>query len=168
MLALAMRATKRAEATETPREVLNQLEAENGLAITTDSAEIGDEVAILDLDAVVPSTVPSDAPELFDLSGDLTFQPVSPYPYVLRDVAVWVPSETGADEVERIICNNVNEWLTHHYLFDEYEPSEGAHTSYAFRLVFQSYEKTLSDEEVNEVMGRVYAALQDMAGWEIR
>ena len=49
--------------------------------------------------------------------------------------------------------------------FDEF--SKEGRTSYAFHLVFQSHEKTLSDVEVNEVMGKVSAALTGK-GFEIR
>jgi phenylalanyl-tRNA synthetase beta subunit len=39
--------------------------------------------------------------------------------------------------------------------------------SYAFRLVFQSYEKTLTDDEVNEMMEPYYALFKEK-GYEIR
>ena len=50
-------------------------------------------------------------------------------------------------------------------LFDEF--SKEGKKSLAFRLVFQSSDRTLSDEEVNKVMERVYAALTKQ-GWQIR
>ena len=110
-------------------------------------------------------TVSSPA-ALTQLHNDVTFTPVSPYPYVLRDVAVWVPSGTSAEDVETVIANSANKWLANRYLFDTYEKDTA--TSYAFRLVFQSNERTLSDEEVNKVMDGIYEALQDRKGWEIR
>jgi len=39
--------------------------------------------------------------------------------------------------------------------------------SYAFRLVLQSFEKTLTDEEANLVMKKVYTAVKK-EGWEVR
>jgi phenylalanyl-tRNA synthetase beta subunit len=41
-------------------------------------------------------------------------------------------------------------------------------TSYAFRLVFQSQERTLSDDEINVVMEDVTNVLNNKKGWEVR
>jgi len=40
-------------------------------------------------------------------------------------------------------------------------------TSYAFRLVFQHQEKTLTDKEINEAMDNTTKALQDK-GFQVR
>ncbi|MCX6713458.1 MAG: hypothetical protein NTY66_04625 [Candidatus Vogelbacteria bacterium] len=49
--------------------------------------------------------------------------------------------------------------------FDRFE--KDGRISLAFRQVFQSYDKTLSDEEVNGIMDKVIAALEGK-GWEVR
>ncbi|MEX0930616.1 MAG: phenylalanine--tRNA ligase subunit beta [Candidatus Paceibacterota bacterium] len=105
---------------------------------------------------------------LADLAGDIRYRPASVYPYVLRDVALWVPKSVGVEEAEKVLLEQTGDLLVNHYLFDEYEPKEGENKSYAFRLVFQSFEKTLSDEEVNVIMGSVYKALDAKEGWETR
>ena len=55
--------------------------------------------------------------------------------------------------------------LTRYSLFDTFK-KEGK-VSYAFRMVFQSMEKTLTDDEVNSVMTAIYEALKGK-GWEVR
>ncbi|MCA9365303.1 hypothetical protein KC723_00235 [Candidatus Kaiserbacteria bacterium] len=50
-------------------------------------------------------------------------------------------------------------------LFDEF--SKDGRKSYAFRLVFQSPEKTLTDEEVNNIMEKINAAVAALK-WEVR
>jgi phenylalanyl-tRNA synthetase beta chain len=50
-------------------------------------------------------------------------------------------------------------------LFDEF--TKDGRVSYAFRLVFQSYEKTLTDAEVNTIMDRITAAVSERR-WEVR
>ena len=50
-------------------------------------------------------------------------------------------------------------------LFDEF--SKDGKKSLALRLVFQSFDRTLQDEEVNSVMGNVYSVLKGK-GWEVR
>ena len=51
-------------------------------------------------------------------------------------------------------------------LFDIYK--KDGKVSYAFRLVFQSYAKTLSDEEVNIILEKVTKALNDIHGYQVR
>jgi phenylalanyl-tRNA synthetase beta subunit len=51
------------------------------------------------------------------------------------------------------------------YLFDSF--SKEGRTSFAYRLVFQSYEKTLTDEEVNPIMDNVTKKISSL-GWEVR
>jgi phenylalanyl-tRNA synthetase beta subunit len=101
----------------------------------------------------------------FDESKEVKFQPVSQYPFVLRDIALWVSKGTTSDEVLGVIKENAGELLMKCRLFDEFEKDE--RVSYAFRLVFQSYGRTLTDEEVNLCMEQVYAAVKQK-GWEVR
>ena len=48
------------------------------------------------------------------------------------------------------------------------ETGEVEKVSYAFSLVFQSAEKTLSDEEVNIIMKNVTDALNAKSDWQVR
>jgi phenylalanyl-tRNA synthetase beta subunit len=40
--------------------------------------------------------------------------------------------------------------------------------SYAYRLIFQSYERTLSDEEINLIMQKITDKLNAKEGWQVR
>ena len=51
-------------------------------------------------------------------------------------------------------------------IFDRYEKDQKV--SYAFRLVFQSHEKTLTDEEINPIMDKVTELLNSKEGFEVR
>lgn len=105
---------------------------------------------------------PDYVPKRYELGSYKTF---SAYPFVARDVAFWAPAGTEASAVEEIIRANAGELLVRLDQFDRFE-KEGR-VSYAFRLVFQSLERTLTDEEVNGVMERVYETLKK-AGFEVR
>ena len=93
------------------------------------------------------------------------YQSFSRYPYIVRDVALWVPEGTKADEVLGIIRANAGELLVRSEKFDEFK--KGDKISYAFRLVFQSFDRTLTDDDANSRMESVYAALNSK-GFEIR
>lgn len=99
------------------------------------------------------------------------YKPFSAYPYVLRDIAAWMPAETDVTEIEKTIYSNAGEYLQRVDLFDEFTPGAGheheGKASRAFHLVFQSHERTLTDAEVNTAMQKVEAAFAEK-GWEVR
>lgn len=103
------------------------------------------------------------------ISSAVKYEKPSAYPFVLRDIALWVPEGVSSGVVLRIIANEGGELLRIKRLFDTFtkEFPEGKKTSYAYNLVFQSDEKTLSDEEVNVVMSRIQTALTEK-GFEVR
>lgn len=93
------------------------------------------------------------------------FKPFSIYPFITRDIALWVPGGTEAGVIESAIRGNAGELLVRLDQFDRFE-KEGKE-SLAFRLVFQSMERTLTDGEVNGIMEHISAALR-AAGCEVR
>lgn len=96
---------------------------------------------------------------------DARFSPISPYPAMSRDIALWVTEGTEAAMVELTLEKAAGELCVRITQFDEF--TKDGRTSYAFRLVFQSHEKTLTDESVNAIMDQVYAAVAEK-GWEVR
>jgi len=90
----------------------------------------------------------------------------SSYPFVLRDISVWVPKSVSSEEVLASIMKDATELLVRHTQFDEFEKDEKI--SYAWHLVFQSYEKTLTDVEINTIMAKITENIQSNPGWEVR
>ncbi|MFT5036786.1 MAG: phenylalanyl-tRNA synthetase beta chain [Candidatus Azotimanducaceae bacterium] len=123
-------------------------------------------VAELNLTEVI-SKLP--APIVYDEvrkeSEDVQYRVFSVYPHMSRDVALWVEEGVQAADVEAILNAYAGELRVRTSLFDEF--SKDGRTSYAFRLVFQSNEKTLTDEEINMVMEHIYAAAKEKS-WEVR
>jgi len=111
---------------------------------------------------------PKNTPATYDdlpLSETVRYEPFSRYPYVVRDIAMWTPTGTDANAVISLIKENGGGLLVRCEKFDEF--TKGDRTSYAFRLIFQSFEKTLTDAEVNVVMEKISAVLK-AKGFEIR
>jgi phenylalanyl-tRNA synthetase beta chain len=98
------------------------------------------------------------------------FRPISKYPAVFRDISILVPRKTKVIEITDIIENVAGELLIDSDLFDIYEAENisGGKKSLAFRLTFQSHEKTLSDDEVNKIMDRIIKSLEEKPNWEVR
>lgn len=106
--------------------------------------------------------------ELLPVSDASAFKPYSKYPYIVRDIAAWIPAgaEAGREEnVARLITAAAGPSLHKLYLFDTFQ-KEGR-TSLAFRLIFQSFERTLTEIEANQAMERVADTLKAQ-GFEIR
>jgi len=94
-----------------------------------------------------------------------TFASMSQYPAIARDIALWVSSDFDAQRVAAILKDTAGGLCVRIDLFDEFE-KEGR-TSYAFRLVFQSRERTLTDGEVASIMDTINQ-VAEQNGWEVR
>ncbi|HWP61562.1 MAG TPA: hypothetical protein VN495_03090, partial [Candidatus Paceibacterota bacterium] len=100
------------------------------------------------------------------LSKTERYQPFSKYPFIVRDIALWVPEGTKPEEIASIIQTHAGDLLVEEpQKFDEFK--KGEKVSYAFRLIFQSFDRTLTDFDANERMESVTNALK-AKGFEIR
>lgn len=90
----------------------------------------------------------------------------SAYPAITRDISVWVPESVQQEELAELYINLGTDLLTRApRLVDSF--SKEGRTSYAFRLVFQSFEKTLTDDDVKPITDVIYAKLSEK-GYETR
>ena len=94
------------------------------------------------------------------------FFPYSKFPYITRDVAVWLPKETNPEKLTQLLQSNAGELLLKEPTqFDTF--TKGEKTSYAYRLIFQSNERTLTDAEINPIMQKIEREIKAQ-GWEVR
>lgn len=132
-----------------------------------EEVEIRGELQEFDFDRMAEKAGDFPSPNLNSYIAEMKpYKKVSSYPRVIRDVALWVPETTSEDEVKKVITESAGSLLTEGpTLFDRF--LKDGRVSLAFRGVFQSYEKTLSDEEVNQMMDNVTVALREHH-WEVR
>src|SRR3989338_3832336 len=104
--------------------------------------------------------VDAAAYEDLPLSTAIRFEHFSKYPYIVRDVAFWVPktTELTTELTTEFIRKEAGELAQKVTLFDRFE-KEGR-VSLAYRIIFQSFEKTLTEAEANAAMDKVSAALK--------
>lgn len=95
----------------------------------------------------------------------VTYTSFSIYPSVSRDIALWVPTDTTAKAIEVVLNEHAGPLRVRTTLFDEF--TKDGRTSFAFRLVFQASDRTLTDTEVNELMDLVYTHVK-LKEWEVR
>lgn len=94
------------------------------------------------------------------------FKPWSVYPFMTRDIAVWVPEGTAPQTLIDIYNSFGTELLVGEpVLFDSF--TKDGRTSFAYRLVFQSYDRTLVDEDVNTIMSKITDKIKSL-GFEVR
>lgn len=107
-------------------------------------------------DEVLPAESASETP----------FKQWSLYPFIVRDVALWVPQGIQEDDILKIMDGSLPKLVVGQpRLFDTFQ--KDGRTSYAFRLIFQSPDKTLTDGEVDAEFGPFVETLKSQ-GWEIR
>lgn len=104
------------------------------------------------------------------LSRDIKYKPFSAFPYIVRDIAFFAPLGIVESKARAIIDNTARACardllIKGPDLFDKFE--KGDKVSFGYRLIFQSFDRTLSDEEVNSFMEIVYRAVREN-GWEVR
>jgi phenylalanyl-tRNA synthetase beta chain len=120
------------------------------------------EFSLEDLLTTLP--VPA-AYEAFTKPSAVLYKPFSLYPSVSRDVAMWVGEGTDVATVEVVLRNAAGPLLVRLTHLDTF--TKDSRTSLAFRLVFQSNEKTLESSVVDACMQAVYDAVSK-AGFEVR
>ncbi|MCA9352220.1 phenylalanine--tRNA ligase subunit beta [Patescibacteria group bacterium] len=111
---------------------------------------------------------PKSYENIFDMKSyeeTATFHSISPYPFVTRDISFWAPQGITDDIAYGYITATDTSHLVKVFLFDQFE-KEGR-VSYAFSLVFQSPEQTLTDVDVDSDMQNIQRTLE-YNGCEIR
>ncbi len=94
------------------------------------------------------------------------FQPLSPFPAVVQDIAVVVDDDVLAAAVEQAVAQGGGDLLERVTLFDEYrgeQIGEGK-KSLALRLEFRAPDRTLTDEEVAERRAAIERELDELGG----
>jgi len=95
-----------------------------------------------------------------------TFKMWSFYPFITRDIAVWVPEGTKPEKLLQVYREFGTELLIKEpKLFDLFIKNNM--TSFAYRLVFQAIDRTLTDEEINKIMLKISEKIVSL-GWQVR
>jgi len=128
----------------------------------------------IDFDALIATLKEPDHYEpLIETTSLSTYTSVSPYPFIARDIAVWTSSTTTWEDIHSLALQVRDPHIVRIDCFDtftkevEQEGEKIAKTSYAFRVVLQSKERTLTDEEANAIAEKMYSLLKEK-GFEIR
>jgi len=103
-------------------------------------------------------------------AGARKFSPISRYPGIRRDLAFVVDMGTTAQEIRDTIANIGEKTIKNIRIFDVYqgESVESGRKSIALGLILQDYSRTLTDEDVEEMVSTVIAILGKKLGATLR
>ncbi|NIA29164.1 MAG: phenylalanine--tRNA ligase subunit beta [Actinobacteria bacterium] len=98
------------------------------------------------------------------------YNPVPRFPSVPFDLAILIDVNVSAGSLEKEIWKSGGENLVDVHLFDYYkgEQVEAGKKSVAFSLTFSSKERTLSDDEIENVIDQILAHLSGQFGAQLR
>ena len=111
----------------------------------------------------------ADAEKLMEASeAEFEYKPLSPYPTAMRDLSLWVSADIRVGDLLGTINDlNISD-LSDVDLEDYYPDLDNNRFGITFRLIFQSYKKTLTEAEIEAKMGQIIQAISALKGVEIR
>ena len=102
--------------------------------------------------------------------GKMKFKEISKFPSVNKDLSLVVDKNIEAQEIAKQIKKYAGSKLVEIKPFDVYTGTGIPENkkSIAFNLVFSDKDKTLNDEEINEIMNKIIEGVEKNLGAEIR
>ncbi len=104
------------------------------------------------------------------IPSKITYRPLPRYPYIERDIAVTVSEDVTASSIENVILSINSDMIESVKLFDIYtgKTIPKGKKSLAFSIRYRAGDRTLVDEEVNELHSRIFKCLEDSLKAELR
>ncbi|HEY8363850.1 MAG TPA: phenylalanine--tRNA ligase subunit beta [Tissierellaceae bacterium] len=112
-----------------------------------------------------------DFNELVKLANlERKYKPLPKYPSVVRDLAIVVKDDVLVGDMEKIISKHGKGLIEGIELFDVYKgaPIPEGMKSVAFSITFRSYDRTLRDEEINEILEAIIKDLESTFDAKLR
>ncbi len=103
-------------------------------------------------------------------AGKVKYQPISKFPQVSRDLAFVVKQEVKVEDIVKAIRKHGKDIIQGVEVFDVYEGEhvEAGYKSIALSIIFQSSQRTLKDEEINEVHEKILTTLKNEVDAQLR
>ncbi|MCZ8169073.1 MAG: phenylalanine--tRNA ligase subunit beta [Flavobacterium sp.] len=104
------------------------------------------------------------------ISNKIKFQDIPKYPEVRRDLALLVDQSVAFESLYKLARQTEKSLLKQVNLFDVYEGKnlpEGK-KSYAMSFILQDTTKTLTDTQIDKIMGKLQAVFQNEVGAQLR
>lgn len=99
-----------------------------------------------------------------------TFKPYSKYPACFKDVSFWLPEASGLHENDfcDLVRDVAGDLVEDVKTIDSFTHPKTNRQSVCYRINYRSMDRSLSNDEVNDIQSRVISQLKDQFGVEIR
>ena len=103
-------------------------------------------------------------------SVKISYQEISKFPAVRRDLALLLDKQVQFGEIEKIAYDTEKKLLKSVELFDVYEGKnlEAGKKSYAVSFMLQDENQTLNDKQIDKIMSKLIKNLEDKLGAKLR
>lgn len=111
-----------------------------------------------------------DLDQLLNKQETKTYQSISKYPSVERDLAFLMPKDMSVKNVIELMQQTLKKYLVDVYVFDVYQGEHVSpeHKSVAFRMILNDEASTLTNEDVDKLIKKVIHRCQFELKLEIR
>ena len=96
------------------------------------------------------------------------FEPYSKYPSCWKDVSFWLPEKFEVNDIYEVIRSVGGDLIEKVELFDEFTNKKINRTSHAYRITYRHMDRSLTNEEVDEVQFQIREALAREVGVDLR
>ena len=97
-----------------------------------------------------------------------TFKPYSKYPVCWKDVAFWTSDEFSENNLCELVRGVGGDLIEEVVLVDEFTNPKTDRTSNCYRINYRSMDRSLTNEEVNEMQEKVRELMPKELGVELR
>jgi len=89
----------------------------------------------------------------FEAGKIVTFQPYSKYPMCYKDVSFWLPQDGPyhVNDVHEVVRTHAGDLVEKVELFDEFTHPKTGRSSQAWRITYRHMDRSLTNEEVDEI-----------------
>ena len=95
------------------------------------------------------------------------FTKISEYPSIIRDLSYAVHDHSKSKILQKTILEFKSKFLKDSFIFDYFENEKDQSIKIGFRFIFQSLDKTMTDEEVNKILDQIISKSDKIKGIEI-